>query len=207
MEEAGEATALPDTEEQQPANLEDLLDELSHAAEHGGKTSLGDLVESVGRRSFGPLLMLAGLIALSPLSGIPGMPTTIAVLVVVVAVQFLMRRDHFWLPQWLLKREVSHEQFCKALRWVRRPARFIDRFLRPRLTFMTHAAGIYAIAILCIVIAATMPPLEVVPFAATSAGAALAVFGLALIANDGLVAVLALAITAVVAGLVVYSFL
>ncbi len=72
---------------------------------------------------------------------------------------------------------------------------------------MTHAAGIYAIAILCIVIAATMPPLEVVPFAATSAGAALAVFGLALIANDGLVAVLAIAITAIVAGLVVYSFL
>lgn len=202
-----EVEESPEGEERQPANLEDLLDELAQAAEHGGKTSLGDLIESVGRRSFGPLLMLAGLIALSPLSGIPGMPTTIAVLVTVVAVQFMMRRDHFWLPHWLLAREVSHDKLCKALRWVRRPARFVDRFLRPRLTFMTHAAGIYAIAILCIVIAATMPPLEVVPFAATSAGAALAIFGLSLIANDGLVAVLAILITALVAGLVVYSFL
>jgi hypothetical protein len=194
-------------EEPQATNLEDLLDELWHSSEHDGKVSLGDLIESVGRRSFGPLLMLAGLIALSPLSGIPGMPTTVAVLVVVVAVQFMMGRDHFWLPQWLLARRVPHDKLCKALQLLRRPARFLDRFLRPRLAFMTHAAGVYAIAFLCVVIAATMPPLEVVPFAATSAGAALAMFGLSLIANDGLVAVIAILITALVAGLVVYSFL
>lgn len=201
------ARACRDDERPQPTNLEELLDELSGSAEHGGKVSLGDLIESVGQRSFGPLLMLAGLIALSPLSGIPGMPTTVAVLVVVVAVQFMMQRDHFWLPRWVLARQVPHDKLCKALHLLRRPASFIDRFLRPRLEFMTHAAGIYAIAILCVVIASTMPPLEVVPFAATSAGAALALFGLSLIANDGLLAMIAILVTALVAGLVVYSFL
>ncbi|MEX2496284.1 MAG: exopolysaccharide biosynthesis protein [Woeseia sp.] len=191
----------------QATNLEELLDELTQAGEKDGKVSVGALIECVGRRSFGPLLMLAGLIALSPASGIPGMPTTVATLVVVVAVQFLLRRDHFWLPQWLLNRKVQHKRLCKMIKVLRRPAIFIDRFLRPRLVFMTHHAGIYAIAILCIIIAATMPPLEIMPFAATAAGAALATFGLALISNDGLVGLIAVAITGVVAGLVSYSFL
>ena len=195
------------SEERQATNLEELLDELAQAGEHGGKVSLDELIRMIGRRSFGPLLLFAGLVAVSPLSGIPGMPTTVAVLVVTVAVQFLLRRDQFWLPQWVLKRELPHDKVCRALELLRRPARFIDRFLRPRLTFMTHAAGVYAIAVLCVVIAATMPPLELLPFAATTAGAALAIFGLSLIANDGLLAIIALAVTGAVAVLVVYSFL
>ena len=195
------------SEERQATNLEELLDELAQAGEHGGKVSLDELIRKIGRRSFGPLLLFAGLVAVSPLSGIPGMPTTVAVLVVTVAVQFLLRRDHFWLPQWLLQRELPHDKLCRAIELLRRPARFIDRFLRPRLAFMTHAAGIYAIAVLCVVIAATMPPLELLPFAATAAGAALSMFGLALIASDGLLAIVALVVTGAVAILVVYSFL
>ena len=100
-----------------------------------------------------------------------------------------------------------HDRFCNALQWVKRPARAVDRLLKPRLRIMTHAGGIHAIAILSIVIAATMPPLEIVPFAATAAGFALTAFGLSLIAEDGLVALIALILTAGVAGLVVFSFL
>jgi hypothetical protein len=153
------------------------------------------------------VLLLAGLIAVSPLSGIPGIPTTVAVIVIVVSVQFLIGRRHFWLPRWVRERHFPHDRFCRALARVRRPARVVDRFLKPRLEILTHAGGVHAIAVLCIVIAATMPPLEIVPFAATAAGFALTAFGLSLIAEDGLVALIALLVTASVAGLVVYSFL
>lgn len=192
----------------QASNLEELLDELRHAGEKdNGKVSMDMLLECVGRRSFGPVLLVAGLIAVSPISGIPGMPTTVAILVAAVALQFLFGRDHFWLPQWVLRREISHAKFCKALDFLRRPAAFIDRFLKPRLQFLTHHFGIQAIAVLCIVIAATMPPLEIMPFAATTAGAALTAFGLSLIAHDGLLGLVAVALTVGVAALVVYSLL
>jgi hypothetical protein len=190
-----------------PRGLEDLLRRLSDVCEEGGEVRIGRLIEAVGRRSFGPVLLLAGLIAVSPLSGIPGMPTTIAVLVSSVAVQFLMGRRHFWLPRWVQERHVSHDRFCKALRWLKRPARFADRFLKQRLEILTHDVGIHAIAVLSLVIAATMPPLEIVPFAATSAGLALTAFGLSLIAHDGRVALVALVLTTTVAGLVIYSLL
>ena len=194
-------------EQQQPTTLGELIEELSQAGEEDGKVSVETLVQLVGRRSFGPILLLAGLIAVSPLSGIPGMPTTVATLVILVSVQFLLRRDHFWLPQWILRRRISHGKFCKALDVMRRPAQFVDKLIRPRLAIMTHQAGIYAIAILCIVIAATMPPLEILPFAATTAGAALTAFGLSAIAHDGVVGLIAILLTLGVAGIVIYSFL
>ena len=48
-----------------------------------------------------------------------------------------------------------------------------------------------------------MPFMEVVPFSANLAGAALAAFGLALVARDGLLALIAFLITAATAGLLI----
>jgi hypothetical protein len=61
---------------------------------------------------------------------------------------------------------------------------------------ITKRVGLYAIALLCALIGVAMPSLELVPFSAHIAGLALTAFGLALIANDGLVGLFALTITA-----------
>ena len=153
--------------------LGQLLERLDEATRDIDRVSLRTIVEAVGSRSFGPLLLVAGLITLMPLVGdIPGMPTAMALVVVLIAVQLLLHRHYFWLPQWLLNRSVSRRHFARALQWMLPPARFIDRLLRPRLMFLTRRAGIYFIAVVCIVIALAMPPMEVVPFSATGAAAA-----------------------------------
>jgi hypothetical protein len=180
----------------EPHDLEQLLDRLSEAADASDdKLTLRAAVDAVGRRSFGPLLLLCGLIAASPLSGIPGLPTTVAVLVIVVGAQMLIGRKNFWLPQWVLDRKISTSKYCKALEFVRPAARFVDRLLRPRLTVLTRGVGTYVIAVICILIALTMPPLEILPFLATLAGIALTAFGLAVIAEDGLLFIIALLVT------------
>lgn len=185
-------------------NLEQLLDRIEKAADDD-RVSLDAILDVVGRSSFGPLLLVAGLVALAPIIGdIPGVPTIVAVFVLLTAGQLLFRREHIWLPRWLLKRSVARSKLCKALGWLRRPARFVDRLLRPRLTIFTQGAGIYAVAIGCIVIAAAMPAMELVPFSANGAGAALTAFGLSLIARDGLLALLAFLFTAATFGLAVY---
>jgi hypothetical protein len=194
--------------DQQPTNLEQLLDRIGEAAQDGDQVSFGRILELVGRRSFAPLVLFAGLITVAPLIGdIPGVPTIIGVFVVLIAGQLLFHREHFWLPRWLLKRSVAREKLRKALTWLRPPARFIDRFLSPRLTWFTHATGISAIAMVCVVIAAAMPAMEVVPLSANGAGAALTAFGLSLIAHDGLLALVAFVFTALTCGLAVYSLL
>lgn len=198
---------------QDVTNLEQLLDRISEADSNAtdadeDRVSLDDILDAVGHRSFGPLLLVAGLVTLAPLIGdIPGVPTIMAVFVLLTAGQLLFQREHFWLPDWLLKRSVAHDKLCKAVDWLRRPARFLDRWLRPRLTKLVQGAGLYVIAVTCIAIALAMPAMEVVPFSANGAGAALTAFGLALIMRDGVLALLALAVTAGTFGVVLYNLL
>lgn len=179
----------------EPSTLTDLIDRLERAGDGDPTITLEEVVEATGRRSFGPLLLLAGLVALSPLSGIPGMPSAMAVLVLLIAGQLICRRRYFWLPHWLLARSVSRRRFHKGLRWMRRPAGGVDRLLRPRLHLFVSNVGFMVILTLCVMVALTMPVMEPLPFAATTAGAALTGFGLALIAHDGLVALLAMIAT------------
>lgn len=199
----------PSLDEQEGvSSIEELLDCLLGADDDGGRTSVDDIVTAVGRRSFGPLLLLAGLITLAPLVGdIPGVPTLMAILVLLVAVQLLMGRDHFWLPGWLLNRSFARDKFDHGVNWMRKPARAVDRVLHPRLRFLTQGLGTMGIAVMCIVIALAMPPMEIVPFTANGAGLALTVFGLALIANDGLMAILGYIITLGTVTLVVVNLM
>ena len=182
--------------------LQQLLDRLDEAAT-GERVDVECMMQAVGRSSFGALLLLGGLVTLSPLDIIPGIPTLIALAVVIVCVQLLSGRRHFWLPAWVLRRSIASQRFRRALTWLQKPARFGDRLVRPRLTALTTDAAIKVIAFGCIAVAMAMPVMEVVPFSANLAGIALTAFGLAVIAHDGLLALVAFAATA--AGVVVIA--
>lgn len=191
----------------EPENLKQLLDRIDEAANGREVVLLESILNAVGRRSFGPLLLLAGVILVSPLSGIPALPTTMSLLVLLTAVQLLAGRERFWLPRWILKRSITRNNLDKALRCLRPVAGFVDRFLRTRLTGLIHGGGIYVIAVICAVIAAGIPVMELVPFSATSAGAALTAFGLSLIARDGFLALTAFLFTVATLGAVAHALL
>ncbi|TWI55580.1 hypothetical protein IQ22_01506 [Pseudomonas duriflava] len=178
-------------EDDSPINLETFLTCLEEVGRSPEKVSVRHLIDAIGSRSFGPLILLAGLIALSPLTGIPGIATLVSVYVVLVSGQLLLGRRHFWLPRWVLKRQVPRNKLRKSLRLLHPVARVVDRFLQPRLTFLTKGLFRYLTALLCILIALSMPVLDLVPFANTTAGAALTAFALSLIARDGFLFLLA----------------
>lgn len=187
-------------------NLSGMLDEIREAPGDSSQVTVEEILDAVGRRSFGPLLLLAGLVVLAPLIGdIPGVPTVTALFVLLIAGQLVLGRDQFWLPKWLLSRSVKKEKLTKAVDKLERPAKFVDRFTGPRLTVLTEGAGNVVIVTACILIALVMPLMEVIPFSANFAGAALAAFGLSLIANDGYLAVLAFAFVA--GGAILVAFL
>jgi hypothetical protein len=189
-------------------NLEQLLKRIGEAVKDKERVSLGSILKVVGHRSFGPLLLVAGLVMFAPIIGdIPGVPVMMGVLVVLTAGQLLFRREHLWLPRWLLKRSVAQDRLDKVLKRLQSPVRFVDRLLRQRLTIFTDGAGVYVIAIVCTIISAATPLMEVVPLTANGAGAILTIFGLALIAHDGLLALFAFLLTISLFGLVMYNLL
>lgn len=190
-----------------PVQFGQVLDRLSEAGDDSGRITIAAMLDVVGRRSYGPLLMLPGLVVFSPLSGIPLLPTTMGAMVLLVAGQLLLGRKHCWLPQWLMKRSAPRDKFDKALRFLRPVANVADRLTRRRWSMLTRDIAVRVIAVICIVIAAAMPALELIPFSSSVAGAAFTAFGLGLIAEDGALVLVALALCAGVAILGIRAFL
>ncbi len=169
-----------------------LIERMDGLAQRRQKVTLRALYELVGPRSFGPWMLLAGLIVVAPVVGdIPGVPTSTGILILLVAGQMLIGRSEFWLPNWMLKRSVASGKLRKALSWLRKPAKWADSVVHPRLTYLVSAGGARVVAALCVLIALMLPFMEVVPFSANLAGLALVAFGLSLVAHDGVVAIVA----------------
>jgi hypothetical protein len=195
------------------AGLERLLVRLREAESEAGagagkdQISFDAILDAVGRRSFGPLLLLAGVVTLMPLVGdIPGVPTLMGLFVVLTAAQLLLGRDNFWLPGWLLRRSVDRSKIENGVSWLRRPAGWIDRVLRPRLSFLVEGPGAWVVGVASLLVGLAMPPMELVPFSANIAGLALSALGLALITKDGILAIVALLATAAGYFFVIRSF-
>lgn len=157
--------------------------------------TVADILDAVGRRSFGAMLLVPGLIVLSPISGIPGVPTLGAIGVLLIAGQMLIGRESFWVPEFLRRRRISRARMQKARGFLMTLARVVDRVVRPRLSVLTRGPFVYLIAAICVLIGLIMPPLEAILFANVVTSAAISAFGLALVAHDGLLASLALILT------------
>lgn len=185
----------PSRTKEDPETLGELLARMAEAGDEDRPVTLEEIIEAVGRRSFGPLLLLAGLVVFSPLSGIPGLPTVMALFVLLISAQLICRRRYFWLPRWLLNRRVSRKRFKQAVLFLRRPAVRVDRLLRPRLHFAVRHIGFAVILTLSVALALAMPMLEFLPFTSSVAGAMISLLGLALITHDGLLALLAMGVT------------
>lgn len=183
--------------------LEELIDRIRLIDSDLDPVALETVLSQIGRRSFGAIMLFAGLIVLAPLIGdIPGVPTLAGLLVAIAALQLLVGRTYFWLPNFLLKRSVPHQRLEQTLNFMQPPARVMDRFLRRRLEFFTRSVVTRAIAAAALGVALVMPLLELIPFSANLAGIALSAFGVSLIARDGLFALISLIVTVGVFGLI-----
>ncbi|KAA0693219.1 exopolysaccharide biosynthesis protein [Halopseudomonas laoshanensis] len=188
-------------------NLEQLLEHIAVLAKDEQQVSMAQVVESVGDRSFGPLLLIMGLTLFSPLSGVPGMAIFAGLFVLLIALQMLVGRKHFWLPGFILNRSVAQSKLIKALDWLKPTARRVDRMIKPRLNFMLHPSSTYLIAGLCVMVGAALPFLELVPFSSSIVGLALAILGLALVARDGLLVLIAVSFIGAAGSLAIIKFL
>ena len=79
---------------QEPHSLEELLDVIEEIEATSGQISFDAVLDAIGRRSFGPLLLLAELITLAPvISGVPGVPVAMGLLILLIgAAHFLVTR-------------------------------------------------------------------------------------------------------------------
>ena len=171
--------------------LTDLIDEIVADAENGALT-LGAILDDLRDRSYGPLFFVLGLIILLPIGAIPGVPIVIGVILIILSAQFVFGLHHPWMPDRFRHLSVSEEKAKDARRRVGPTLRFLDHLVDERLSWVVSKPLRIFAALSIMFLSLTMIPLEIVPFGVAVPGAAIAAFGLAITARDGLVMLIAL---------------
>lgn len=173
----------------EPANLEDVLDDIVAKCD-GDATpdslTLAEILDSVGRRSYGPLLLVIGLFAISPATIVPGMTWLAAALTLLVAGQMALGLPRIWLPRKALQAQLPRNAVRSGIEKGRGAARAVDKLLKPRLTFLSKPPFVNLVALMVIAAALITFPLGLIPFAPLAPGLAVVFFGLGMVARDGL---------------------
>jgi len=170
--------------------LEHVLDALISLARRQERVSVADAQRELGARGFGPFLFVPALVEISPVGGIPGVPSLMALIVAVTALQMLAGRNEFWLPGFLRRCAVGSSRLDAGLARARPVVRRLDRLLRCRLEWMGRRPWMQGVALVCLLCAAAVVPLELLPFVSSVPFSAIALIGLGLIGRDGAVVLL-----------------
>ena len=187
-------------DDHEPESVEDVIGELDELAAHQDEVCIADVLDDFGKRSFGPIIMMLALIELTPIGAIPGLPTAIATLIALVAIQLVFGKDHIWMPQFVQRRSVGAKKLHKAVGKLRGVAHWLDEHSRDRLSFFTQGIWLRLAGLAIIILCITVPPLEMLPFASSGPMLAIASIGLALTVRDGLVMLLALLLAVAAVG-------
>jgi hypothetical protein len=184
----------------EPQSVGDVLDKLKELSDEGN-VEIGHLLQAFGSRAYGPFLVIVPLVDISPVGGIPGLPTAMALVVFFIAVQMVLGRKHLWLPGFVTRRKLPADKVRKVSEKTRGLARFLDRWFHGRLPRLTSGPFVRIAGLAVMLLTLAVPPLELLPFATTAPMVAILAFGLALLVRDGVLMIIAFILAAAAAAI------
>lgn len=188
--------------------LETLLDGLNEACED--EVSVDDIVETFERHSMGALVSVIALISALPIvGGIPGVTLITATLILLVIEQSVVhRRGGIWVPRFLGRRSIAADKLETGIEKARPHVRRIDRWMYPRLEFLTQGWLQRLVMVIAIVLLTlSFYPLNFIPYAVSAPSLGVLAFGLALMTGDGYLALFGylMAVATLVIGMKILS--
>ncbi|WP_299564505.1 exopolysaccharide biosynthesis protein [uncultured Sulfitobacter sp.] len=166
--------------------LADLLDSIENAARESDPVSVRDVLGQIGTNSIMPAVLVVTILLVSPLSGIPGVPSFSAALVILLSAQALGGRRRLWLPEFMLRRSLKASRLIAMVAWLRRPCAFFDRLTRPRLMWLSGGIIRFGTLACCVVIPLGWPLLEILPLVSSLGAGTIALLVFGLFTRDGL---------------------
>ena len=162
------------------------------AAEPEERITFRDILNILSERSFAILVVLLGLPNCLPMP--PPIPTISALLLIMIALQMLVRRPEPWFPGVILRGSVARTDVLRAVKRALPVVSVLERWSRPRLSIFDQRTGSLLSAMLLLTMSIGMllaaPLVGQVPY-----GLAVCLFGLGQIERDGV-----LVLSGVVAG-------
>lgn len=164
-----------------PERTSDLLIGMLSGSEKE-RLSIGEMIDSLGDRAFGVLILLCALPNCIP--GPPGLSTVTGLPIVIFSIQLILGSHRPWLPEFLRSRSFVRQDLLNLVRkaepWLRR----LERISRPRLGGLIHGpAERFAGAVILMLSFILVLP---IPLGNLFPALAIAIIALALMEQDGL---------------------
>jgi len=163
-----------------------IVEELCARAGHS--VSVQEIRDALGERSFATLLLFFALLNLLPLP--PGTTLVLGLPLILVAMQMVSGREAVWLPNFLLSKSLTAEQFRKLSEKMLPRLQWLESLVRPRYWPFGNSKTAERVIGLVALVLGTVVTLPI-PFGNWFPALACALFGLALAERDGLVLVAA----------------
>ena len=168
-----------------PLTFSEVLDTLEGAGS-AERLSLGDILDSFGRRAFGPFLLVPALIAVLPVVGaLPGVSLVTAGVELVVAGQLALGERRLHLPKRVRAIVIPRRALSFSIRMLRPMAHTIGRLVRPRLRGLTNGGARVAVGALAVILAVLMLVGALVPGGIVLPALGMIILGLGLTSQDG----------------------
>ncbi len=170
--------------------FEALLDKIKEGTK-GEKIAVRDLLNVVGRRAYGPVLLLLGFISISPLTIVPGANWIFATVTWIIAIQIVFGRPYPWVPKRILNSTFPREYLVSGLDKAQPWAKRIDKVTKPRIVALTKPPFVNFVALICVAAAFLTYPLGLVPLGPLLPSLAILMVGLGLASRDGALLIVA----------------
>lgn len=164
--------------------------------------TVGEIVEILGAKSFGVLLVILSLPSALPIPA-PGYSTPFGIAIILIATQMLCGKQILWLPKKILSLKFQARVISKMLKFCISFLEKIEPYIKPRLGLFQGRMGQLAIAVNLILLASLM----VFPIPMTNTLPAMVIFLIAvsLSENDGLITAIGILLSYLV--VLFYGFL
>ena len=185
----------PHDHQERKLTLSEVMGEI--AADPDPTVTLGEIIHRLGHRAFGAMFFVFAAPNWLPMP--PGASTFLGFPLVLMTPQMIFGVRGPWLPNFIderkIKRQHMTDAFRKLIPWLVK----VEKVSRPRLTFLFGPVGDRVIAFVCFLLALVL--ILPIPLGNMAPAAAIAIFGLAMIQRDGVLALVAYAISAFSFGL------
>lgn len=171
----------------------------------GPRIALRELVDALGDRAFGLLMLLLALPNSFPIPSPPGFSTLFGAPLMLVSLQLAVGRERPWLPRRLLDKTVAQADLLRFLRRAEPYMQKMERRVRPRWEGLASGWGERLVGLVCCAMAGIMA-LPII-FGNFPPALSISILSLGLIEKDGVavaVGLLGSVIATVIVGLVLY---
>ncbi len=177
-----------------------IISEIVDECVEDGTVTVEEFLGKMGNRAQAIAILVFSLSAV--VAGVvPGFSTLMAVPIMFISLQMAVGRHSIWLPASIRSKEISPRVVRGALAQSIPALRWIEKFLRPRLSFLTHAYIERLIALIIVMLAGMLAlPIPAGNFLPSFG---ISILALAMLERDGLFVLAAVGLVVLTGGVMI----